>query len=147
MCRFLVIRAICKALLLMLSGANVVHFIDVRIRKRLIFSFLRIVLGDPFGINPNNADICCYVLEARHLRESYFLTLMSTSNCFINIIDCKNRYFFFYFAKHFSKYFVYGITNESSDDVFGCPASCSTTLGFSSPFSCITARSKPSSST
>ena len=34
----------------MLSGANVVHFIDAKIRRRLIISFLRIVLGDPLGI-------------------------------------------------------------------------------------------------
>ena len=33
----------------MLSGANVVRFIDAKIRKRLIISFLWIVLGDPLG--------------------------------------------------------------------------------------------------
>ena len=68
------------------------------------------LLRDPFGINPNNADICCYVLEAKHLRESYFLTLMSTSNCLIIIIDCKNRYFFQYsqtFSPLFSSYLIF----------------------------------------
>ena len=66
-------------------------------------------LCDPLGINPNNADICCYVLEARHLRESYFLTLMSTSNCFISIIGCKNIYFFQYsqtFSQLFSSFLI-----------------------------------------
>ena len=49
MALFLVFRAICKALLLMLSGAKVVHFIDAKIRKQLVISFLRIILGDPLG--------------------------------------------------------------------------------------------------
>ena len=60
-------------------------------RKVADFQRLKNSFCDPLGINPNNADICCYVLEARHLRESYFLTLISTSNCFISIIGCKNR--------------------------------------------------------
>jgi hypothetical protein len=50
MALFLVFRAICKALLLMFSGANVVHERQKKIRKLLKFNFLRIFLGDPFGI-------------------------------------------------------------------------------------------------
>ena len=46
----------------MLSGANVVHFIDVKIRKRLIFSFLRIVLCDPFGARTQDPNIKSVVL-------------------------------------------------------------------------------------
>ena len=44
----MVFEAVCKTLLWWPSGANVVHFIDATIRKRLISSFLRIVLGDPY---------------------------------------------------------------------------------------------------
>ena len=47
MCRFLVIRAICKALLLMLSGANVVHFIDA---------------SDPLGARTQDPNIKSVVL-------------------------------------------------------------------------------------
>ena len=45
----MVFEAVCKTLLWWPSGANVVRFIDATIRKRLISSFLRIVLGDPYG--------------------------------------------------------------------------------------------------
>ena len=34
----------------LLRMANVVRFIDATIRKRLIISFLRIILGDPLGV-------------------------------------------------------------------------------------------------
>ena len=51
----MVFEAVCKTLLWWSSGANVVHFIDIKIRKRLVFSFLRIIFGDPFGILPK----CC----------------------------------------------------------------------------------------
>ena len=37
------IRAICKALLLWLSGANAVHVINRKIRKKLIYKILRIL--------------------------------------------------------------------------------------------------------
>ena len=37
------IRAICKALLLWFSGANVVHCVNIKIRKKLIFRILRIL--------------------------------------------------------------------------------------------------------
>ena len=47
---FLLFRAICKALLLMFGGANVVHKRQKKIRKRLLFSFLRVILGDPLGV-------------------------------------------------------------------------------------------------
>ena len=62
MALFLVFRAICKALLLMLSGANVVHFIDAKIRRRLIISFLRIVPGDPLGARTQDPNIKSVVL-------------------------------------------------------------------------------------
>ena len=44
------IRAICKALLLWFSGANVVHYVNRKIRKKLIFRILRILRSDPIGI-------------------------------------------------------------------------------------------------
>ena len=44
------IRVICKALLLWLSGANVVHYVNRKIRKKLIFRILRILRSDPVGI-------------------------------------------------------------------------------------------------
>ena len=50
MALFLVFRAICKALLLMFSGANVVHERQKEIRKNLTFKFLRILLCDPLGV-------------------------------------------------------------------------------------------------
>ena len=37
MSHFLEIRTICKALLLMLSGANVAHYTNEKIRKKLVF--------------------------------------------------------------------------------------------------------------
>jgi len=89
---FLVFRAICKALLLMLGGANVVHEGQKKIRKLLKLNFLRIVLGDPLGINPVIADSYSHVLRTRHLRVIYFLTFKSTSNCFIIFICCKGRH-------------------------------------------------------
>ena len=46
----MVFEAVCKTLLWWPSGANVVRFIDTKIRKRLVISFLRIILGDPVGI-------------------------------------------------------------------------------------------------
>jgi len=51
MALFLVFRVICKDMLLMFGGANVVHKRQKKIRKRLIISFLRIALGDPVGID------------------------------------------------------------------------------------------------
>ena len=44
------IRAICKALLLWLSGANAVHYVNRKIRKKLIYKILRILRSDPVGI-------------------------------------------------------------------------------------------------
>ena len=44
------IRAICKALLLWLSGANAVHYVNRKIRKKLIYRILRILRSDPVGI-------------------------------------------------------------------------------------------------
>ena len=38
------IRAICKALLLWLSGANAVHYVNRKIRKKLIY--IRTEIGD-----------------------------------------------------------------------------------------------------
>ena len=62
MALFLVFRAICKALLLMFGGANVVHKRQKKIRKRLIISFLRIFLGDPFGARTQDPNIKSVVL-------------------------------------------------------------------------------------
>ena len=59
---FLLFRAICKALLLMLSGANVVHERQKKIRKLLIFNFLRIFFGDPFGARTQDPNIKSVVL-------------------------------------------------------------------------------------
>ena len=58
----MVFEAVCKTLLWWPSGANVVRFIDTKIRKRLIFSFLRIVLGDPFGARTQDPNIKSVVL-------------------------------------------------------------------------------------
>ena len=44
------IRAICKALLLWLSGANAVHYVNRKISKKLIFKILRFLRSDPVGI-------------------------------------------------------------------------------------------------
>lgn len=44
------IRAICKALLLWLSGANAVHYVNRKISKKLIFRILRFLRSDPVGI-------------------------------------------------------------------------------------------------
>ena len=46
----------------MLSGAKVVHFIDAKIRKKLITSCLRIVLGDPLGARTQDPNIKSVVL-------------------------------------------------------------------------------------
>ena len=46
----------------MFSGANVVHERQKKIRKRLIFSFLRIVLRDPFGARTQDPNIKSVVL-------------------------------------------------------------------------------------
>ena len=59
---FLVFRAICKALLLMLGGANVVHEGQKKIRKLLKLNFLRIVLGDPLGVRTQDPNIKSVVL-------------------------------------------------------------------------------------
>ena len=58
----MVFEAVCKALLQGLSGANVVYFIDAKIRKRLIFSFLRIALRDPLGVRTQDPNIKSVVL-------------------------------------------------------------------------------------
>ena len=50
MSRFLVFRVICKALLLWLSGANAVHYVNRKISKKLIFRILRFLRSDPVGI-------------------------------------------------------------------------------------------------
>ena len=47
--RLLMLKVFYSALLLMPSGANVVRLKKLKIRKSLIFNFLRIVLRDPFG--------------------------------------------------------------------------------------------------
>ena len=46
----------------MLSGANVVHIENKKIRKRLTFSFLRIILSDPFGARTQDPNIKSVVL-------------------------------------------------------------------------------------
>ena len=58
----MVFEAVCKTLLQGLSGANVVYFIDAKIRKRLMISFLRIVLCDPFGARTQDPNIKSVVL-------------------------------------------------------------------------------------
>ena len=46
----------------MLSGAKVVHFIDTKIHKQLMDSFLRIILGDPLGARTQDPNIKSVVL-------------------------------------------------------------------------------------
>ena len=62
MCHFLAIRPIWNAVQLKFSGANVVHYVNRKIRKILNFSFLRIVLGDPFGARTQDPNIKSVVL-------------------------------------------------------------------------------------
>ena len=58
----MVFEAVCKTLLWWLSGAKVVHLRYKKIRKQLIFSFLRIALGDPFGARTQDPNIKSVVL-------------------------------------------------------------------------------------
>ena len=70
MSHFLEIRAICKALLLWLSGANVVHCVNRKNRKKLKFSFLRILISDPVGIQTQdlqNRNLTLYSAKLRDL--------------------------------------------------------------------------------
>ena len=46
----------------MLGGANVAHKRQKKIRKRLIISFLRIILSDPFGARTQDPNIKSVVL-------------------------------------------------------------------------------------
>ena len=73
MSHFLEIRAICKALLLWLSGANVVHVINRcvnrKIRKILYISFLRILLSDPVGIQTQDLQNRNLTLYSAKLRD------------------------------------------------------------------------------
>ncbi len=69
------IRAICKALLLWLSGANVVHVINRRIRKKLVFSILRILQSDPVGIQTQdlqNRNLTLYSAKLRDLDGQFW---------------------------------------------------------------------------
>ena len=62
----LVIMANCKALLLRFSGANVVHFIDAKIRKRLTIVSCGLFFGDPLGArtqDPNIKSVVLYLLS------------------------------------------------------------------------------------
>ena len=64
------IRAICKALLLWLSGANVVHYVNRKIRKKLIYRILRILRSDPVGIQTQdlqNRNLTLYSAKLRDL--------------------------------------------------------------------------------
>ena len=46
----------------MFGGANVVHLEKQKIHKSLIFNFLRIFLGDPFGARTQDPNIKSVVL-------------------------------------------------------------------------------------
>ena len=59
------IRAICKALLLWFSGANAVHYVNRKIRKKLIYKILRILRSDPVGIQTQD-------LQNRNLSFNFF---------------------------------------------------------------------------
>ena len=66
------IRAICKALLLWLSGANAVHYVNRKIRKKLIYRILRILRSDPVGIQTQdlqNRNLTLYSAKLRDLSE------------------------------------------------------------------------------
>ena len=66
------IRAICKALLLWLSGANVVHYVNGKIRKKLIYRILRILRSDPVGIQTQdlqNRNLTLYSAKLRDLLQ------------------------------------------------------------------------------
>ena len=58
----MVFEAVCKTLLWWLSGANVAHFIDTKIRKSLVFNFLRAFESDPFGARTQDPNIKSVVL-------------------------------------------------------------------------------------
>ena len=64
------IRAICKALLLWHSGANAVHYVNRKIRKKLIFRILRILRSAPVGIQTQdlqNRNLTLYSAKLRDL--------------------------------------------------------------------------------
>ena len=61
----MVFEAVCKTLLWWASGANVVRFIDAKIRKRLNISCLQIFKSDPVGIQTQD-------LQNRNLSFNFF---------------------------------------------------------------------------
>ena len=63
------IRAICKALLLWFSGANVVHCVNRKIRKKLKFRILRILISDPVGIQTQDLQNRNLTLYSAKLRD------------------------------------------------------------------------------
>ena len=73
------IRAICKALLLWLSGANVVHYVNRKIRKKLIYRILRILRSDPVGIQTQdlqNRNLTLYSAKLRDLQMMYLYKIV-----------------------------------------------------------------------
>ena len=58
----MVFEAVCKTLLWWSSGANVVYYVNRKIRKILNFSFLRILISDPFGARTQDPNIKSVVL-------------------------------------------------------------------------------------
>ena len=67
--RLLMLKVFYSALLLMPSGANVVRSKKLKIRKSLIFNFLRIVLGDPVGIQTQDLQNRNLTLYSAKLRD------------------------------------------------------------------------------
>ena len=63
------IRAICKALLLWLSGANVGYVINRKIHKKLVFRILRILRSDPVGIQTQDLQNRNLTLYSAKLRD------------------------------------------------------------------------------
>ena len=67
------IRAICKALLLWLSGANAVHYVNRKIRKKLIYRILRILRSDPVGIQTQDLQNRNLTLYSAKLRDLFLI--------------------------------------------------------------------------
>ena len=65
------IRAICKALLLWLSGANAVHYVNRKIRNKLIFRILWILRSDPVGIQTQDLQNRNLTLYSAKLRDQF----------------------------------------------------------------------------
>ncbi len=68
---FLVVGVICKVLLLLLGGADVVHLFIRKIHKKLMFRILRIIKSDPVGIQTQDLENRNLTLYSAKLRDHF----------------------------------------------------------------------------